>query len=134
MILIRYKKSERKIEMKIAIPVEEKSFDMPVCVSFGRTPFFALFDTENGKYEYIENTACDSPGGAGIKASQILIDNGVNVVITVRCGENACEVLTPAGIKLYKSVDGSVMSNIEKFDNGELMPLTEIHKGLHHGG
>ena len=121
--------------MKIAIPVEEKTLNTPVCVSFGRTPLFVMFDTENSEYEFIDNSAAASQGGAGIKAAQLLADNGANVIITIRCGENAAEVLNPAEIKLYKAVDGTALDNIEKFKLGELSPLNEIHKGLHnHGG
>ncbi len=122
--------------MKIALPVEEKTLDTPVCVSFGRTPLFVLFNTENGEFEFIDNsTAAASQGGAGIKAAQLLADKGAEAVITIRCGENAAEVLNPAEIALYKAVDGTAHDNIEKFKLGELSPLNQIHKGLHnHGG
>ena len=121
--------------MKIAIPVEEKTLNTPVCVSFGRTPFFVMFDTENGEYEFIDNSAAASQGGAGIKAAQLLADNGADVVITIRCGENAAEVLKPAEITLYKAVDGTADDNIKKFKLGELSLLNDIHPGFHnHGG
>jgi len=32
--------------MKIAIPVDEKSLESNVCVSFGRAPYFLIYDTE----------------------------------------------------------------------------------------
>lgn len=121
--------------MKIALPVEEKSLNTPICVSFGRTPLFVLFDTENGEHEFINNSAAASQGGAGIKAAQLLADNGAEVIITFRCGENAADVLKPADIKLYKAQDGTVAENIEKFKAGELSMIDEIHPGFHnHGG
>ncbi len=121
--------------MKIAIPVEEKTLNTPVCVSFGRTPLFVIFDTENGEYEFIDNSAAASQGGAGIKAAQLLADNGANVIITIRCGENAAEVLKPAEITLYKAVDETAFDNIEKFRLGELSLLNDIHPGFqNHGG
>ena len=121
--------------MKVAIPVEEKTLNTPVCVSFGRTPLFVMFDTENGEYEFIDNSAAASQGGAGIKAAQLLADKGAEAVITFRCGENAAEVLKPAEITLYKAVDGTAYNNIEKFKLGELSLLNDIHPGFHnHGG
>ena len=33
--------------MKIAIPVDEKSLESNVCVSFGRAPYFLIYDTES---------------------------------------------------------------------------------------
>ena len=121
--------------MKIALPVEEKILNTPVCVSFGRTPLFVIFDTENGEFEFIDNSAAASQGGAGIKAAQILVDKGAKAVITFRCGENAAAVLKPTEITLYKAVDGTALDNIEKFKLGELSPLNDIHPGFHnHGG
>jgi len=32
--------------MKIAIPVDEKTLESNVCVSFGRTPYFLIYDVE----------------------------------------------------------------------------------------
>ena len=121
--------------MKIALPVEEKSLNTPICVSFGRTPLFVIFDTENGEFEFINNSAAASQGGAGIKAAQLLADKGAEAVITFRCGENAAEVLNPAEIKLYKALAGTASENIEKFKAGELPLLNDIHPGFHnHGG
>lgn len=121
--------------MKLAVPVESKSLDVPVCPSFGRTPFYALYDAETGKYEYLDNSAAASQGGAGIRAAQMLVDHGVGAVVTCRCGENAAQVLSAAKIGLYKAQDGTVSENIGKFKSGRLTPLSEIHPGLqHHGG
>lgn len=121
--------------MKIAIPVETKQSNAPVCVSFGRTPFFAIYDTDLKNFEFKSNSAADSQGGAGIKAAQLIADLGVNIVITYRCGENAAQVLKPANIKIYKAQDGSIKENVEKFISGQLSELNEIHEGFHnHGG
>lgn len=121
--------------MKLAMPVESKSLDIPVCSSFGRTPLFVLFDVENGAYEFLDNGAIAAQGGAGIMAAQLLADSGAAAVIAYRLGENAAEVLNAAEIKIYKAQDGSVSDNIEKFRNGKLSILSEIHSGFHnHGG
>ena len=120
--------------MQIVIPTEKKSLDAPVCPSFGRTPFFVLFDTESGKHVFLDNTAAASQGGAGIKAAQALVDSGATALITYRCGENAAQVLNAAKVTMYKAVDGSVADHIAKFKEGKLSLLTEIHSGFHHHG
>ena len=121
--------------MKLILPVESKSLDAPVCASFGRTPYYAVFDTENGDHEFLDNSAALSQGGAGIRASQILIDNGAKAVITHRCGDNAARVLGAANIVMYKAQDGTITDNVEKFKSGNLSILSEIHPGFHnHGG
>ena len=120
--------------MKIALPIESKSSDIPVCPSFGRAAFFAIYDTETKTYEFIKNEAAESQGGAGIKAAQALADNKINVLITFRCGQNAAEVLNNADIKMYKAENGSVADNIAKFNDKKLSVLTDIHAGYHNHG
>ncbi len=121
--------------MKLIVPVESKSLDVPVCPSFGRTPLYLSFDTETGSHEFLDNSAAISQGGAGIKAAQMLVDHGAKAIVTYRCGDNAAQVLNAAKIEMYKAQDGSVSENIEKFKSGKLSLLSEIHPGLHnHGG
>lgn len=121
--------------MKVAVPVESKSLQVPVCPSFGRTPLFALYDTETGNDEFLDNSAAASQGGAGIKAAQTLLDHGVEAVVTFRCGDNAAQVLNAAKVAIYKAQDGAAAENIEKFKRGALSTLSEIHPGFHnHGG
>ncbi|MEA4921169.1 MAG: NifB/NifX family molybdenum-iron cluster-binding protein [Clostridiaceae bacterium] len=120
--------------MKLAIPVESESLQAPVCASFGRTPFYALYDTETDTCEFLDNSALSSQGGAGIKAAQTLVDHSAEAIITYRCGDNAAQVLNAAKIEIFKAQDGTVIENIDKFKKAELSPLSEIHSGLHHHG
>lgn len=130
-----FKNETEEFKMKLALPIESKSLDAPICPSFGRTPLYVLFDTESGNHNFLNNEAAASQGGAGIKAAQMLVDNGVEAIITYRCGENAEKVLSAGNIKIYKAQEGSVAENIEKYKDGKLSLLMEIHPGLHnHGG
>ena len=120
--------------MKIAIPVDEKTLESNVCVSFGRTPYFLIYDVETKESIFIDNSAAASTGGAGIKAAQIIVDNKVNALLTPRLGENAADVLKPAEIKIYKTTTGSAKDNIDAFIAGKLSLLDEIHAGFHGRG
>lgn len=121
--------------MKIAIPVDDKSMKTTVCVSFGRAPYFLIYDTETKESTFVNNSATTSTGGAGIKASQIIVDNKVNAVLTPRCGENAANVFVAADIKIYKTNGISAKDNINAFIANELSLLDETHTGFHgHGG
>lgn len=121
--------------MKIAIPVDEKNMDTSVCVSFGRTPFFLLYDTDTQKNDFLDNTAAASTGGAGIKAAQMIVDSKAKALLTPRCGENAADVLKAADIKIYKTSGTSAKANIDALIAGTLPLLDEIHTALHrHGG
>lgn len=120
--------------MKLMIPVEQKSLDAPVCPSFGRTPLFVSFDIDSSNYEFLDNAAAASQGGAGIQAAQMLVDHAATAVITYRLGDHAANVLNAAEIQIYKAQDGTVAENIEKWKSGTLSHLSEIHPGLHHHG
>lgn len=120
--------------MTVFLPVEEKSPDAPVYPSFGRAPLFACVDTESGDFRFLENPAAASQGGAGIKAAQFLADGSADALITLRCGENAAQVLTAAAITLYKAQGGSLNDNLQALQDKRLPLLEEIHAGFHHHG
>ncbi len=121
--------------MKIALPVDEKNIESPICISFGRTPCFVIFDTDTNGSLFLDNSAAASQGGAGIQAAQMLADHNIQALITPRCGENAAEVLNAAEIKIYKSIAGSILENVQALVQNNLSPLNEIHAGFHnHGG
>jgi predicted Fe-Mo cluster-binding NifX family protein len=121
--------------MKIAIPVDEKTLESNVCASFGRAPYFLIYDTETKESVFIDNSAAASAGGAGIKAAQTIVDNKANVLLTPRCGQNAADVIKSANIKIFKTTSASAKDNIAAFVDGKLPLLDEIHAGFHgHGG
>ena len=121
--------------MKIAIPVDGKSMETGICQSFGRTPYYLIYDTESKESIFLDNSAVASQGGAGIKAAQTIVDNKVSALLTPRCGENAAEVIKAANIKLYKTFNDSIKDNIDALNEGKLSLLEDIHAGFHgHGG
>ncbi len=120
--------------MKIAIPVDENNAKTGVCISFGRAPFFLIYDTQTKEPTFIENTAAQASGGAGIKAAQMIVNSKAEVLLTPRCGENAADVIKAGGIKMFKTAGGSAMDNVNAYVDGKLSPLDDIHPGLHHHG
>jgi len=120
--------------MKIALPVNGNSLETNLCISFGRTPYFLIYDIDTEEAIFIENTAASSQGGAGIKAAQIVADSGAKALLTPRCGENAAEVINSAEIKIYKICNESIQDNINAFKEGKLDLLDEIHAGFHGHG
>lgn len=128
-------KNEKQENIKLAIPSEGKDLSSNVCMSFGRTHYFIVVDSETLDFEVIDNVAVSSQGGAGIKAAQSIVDSKSACVITFNCGQNAADVLKAGDIKIYKAVTGSISDMVTKFNNGELEELTNIHPGYHnHGG
>lgn len=113
--------------MKVMLPLDEDKLN--ICVSFGRAPFFLIYDLESGKEECLENPAAEAQGGAGIKAAQFVVDSDAKVLITVRCGENAAEVFKEAGVKIYKASGSQAKQNIELLKENKLEELTHFHAG-----
>ncbi|ADY56786.1 Dinitrogenase iron-molybdenum cofactor biosynthesis protein [Syntrophobotulus glycolicus DSM 8271] len=121
--------------MKIAIPVEGNSMDAKICFSFGRAPYFLIYDTGKNESKFIDNSAIANQGGAGIKAAQKIADSGADVLLTPRCGENAADVLKAAEIKMYRTINDSLENNLKALAEGKLELLENIHPGFHqHGG
>lgn len=118
--------------MKIAIPVNEDR--KTICVSFGRTPEFLVRNTESGETTYVSNEAAATSGGAGIKAAQLIVDHGIEALLTPRCGENAANVLQAANVTLYQTTSQDMEGEIEKFKQGTLQILSNIHAGFHNHG
>lgn len=116
--------------MKIGIPADENRNDTTICMSYGRTPYFCIYDTETEEMYFLDNSAAASTGGAGIKASQSLVDEGVEVVLTPRAGENAVEVLDAADVKAFKTISDDLMENIKAYEDGKLSPLV-ASPGMH---
>ena len=115
--------------MIIGIPTESSRKE--VCVSFGRAPLFMIYDTESKQQKFIENTGATAQGGAGLQSAQCILDQGVDTVLTVRCGENTAEVFEEVDIKIYKAEGIDLKQNIERFMEGKLSVLDHFHKGFH---
>lgn len=120
--------------MKIAMPINENDINSTICPSFGRAPYFLIYDNSVEEYKIMENTAAQSAGGAGIKASQLLIDQNVSIIIGPRYGENAAKLIKEAGIIFYKYVDGNALNNLKALKDNRLSEVTEAHPGFHHHG
>jgi predicted Fe-Mo cluster-binding NifX family protein len=117
--------------MRIAIPADKNDLNSKVSLSFGRAPFFAIYNTETDTVEFIDNMAATLQGGAGIKAAQIVADSKASVLLTPHCGQNAAEVLQSANIQIYKTADLTIVENVNAFKEGKLQVLKDIHPGYH---
>lgn len=120
--------------MRVAIPVDENHPGTSVCASLARAPYYLIKDTESEELTFVENTAANSQGGAGVKAAQLLVDQKVDALLTPRCGQNAAEVLTAAKMEIYKTEYPSARENLEAFQSSSLKALTEFHAGFHGHG
>lgn len=114
--------------MKIAIPVDENQ--TALCPTFGRTPYFLIHDTDSDTTTLLGNPAAQAEGGAGLKAAQFVADQNADALITMRCGENAAEVLQAADVVIYKADGDDAAANLTALIEGKLAKLTHFHAGF----
>lgn len=115
--------------MKIMLPLDEDQ--RSVCPSFARAPFFLLYDTVTGESRSLDNPAAQADSGAGLQAAQFVVDSGAEVLITVRCGENAAKVFQAAGISIRKALETDAAANLAALAANKLPELTHFHAGFH---
>lgn len=106
--------------MKVCFSSNGSSSDSVMDPRFGRAAYFAIADTDTMEFEIIENAAAASGGGAGITSGQLMVDKGVEALVTGNVGPNAMNVLRAAEIEVYKGSPISVKENLEKFKKGLL--------------
>lgn len=118
--------------MKIAVSSFGSESVDKVDPRFGRCEYFQIYDTETKEYTAMKNEAKDSPQGAGIAASQEIIDKGINVLVTGKLGPNAYELLNDSDIRLYTSESVTVEEAIALYTAGKLGAISS--PGVGHTG
>ncbi len=112
--------------MKIAITAGGKTPDSPFEKRFGRAPGFMVYDTDNGLYEYFDNTQnLNATQGAGIQSAQNVASYSASALISGHCGPKAFKVLTKAGIKIYNADASSIKEAVELYLAGKLTEASE---------
>ena len=119
--------------MKVAASAMGKDLDSEIDPRFGRCANFLIVETDDMSFEAFENENAALGGGAGIQSAQFIASKGVEALITGRCGPNAVQALTSAGIKLYVGQAGSIKDAVKRFTKGEISPTTEANVPSHAG-
>lgn len=106
--------------MKAAISAQGKHLGSQTDPRFGRSPYFLIIDVDTLDFEAVSNPNVNVVGGAGIQSAQLVIEQGVDLVITGSCGPNAFRVLDAAGIKIFEGANGTVKEAIQAHKKGQL--------------
>ena len=121
--------------MKIAITAEKGSLDASLDPRFGRCAWFIILDTATPEsMTAVENHAASAGGGAGVQASQAIIDAGVEAVISGNFGPKAYDALDAAGVSMYTVEAETVQEALEALNAGTARlldsPSAAAHAGL----
>jgi predicted Fe-Mo cluster-binding NifX family protein len=106
--------------MRVAVTSTGSSADSQSDERFGRALYFLVYDSESGEWTAQENDQLSSAHGVGISTAQRMIELGVDVVITGRCGPKASAVLSAAKIDVYQGYSGLVADALRELEAGLL--------------
>ena len=91
---------------------------------FGRCGYFLIIDEKGKLLKAIPNEGVQAMRGAGVTAAQIVVDQGVKIVITGNVGPNAYMVLSQSGIKIFPGVfNMSAKQAFELYEQGKLREI-----------
>jgi predicted Fe-Mo cluster-binding NifX family protein len=119
--------------VKIAVSATAPNLSAQVDPRFGRCQCFIIADTETDEFEALDNPSAMAGGGAGIATAQLIVDKGVEVVLTGSCGPNAFSVLGAAGIKVITDVSGLVQEAVEEYKAGKYKTDSQANVSPHSG-
>jgi predicted Fe-Mo cluster-binding NifX family protein len=133
-IQLRVPKSHKGVQrMKVGVAAKGKTLQSHVGDRFGRCAFFIVVDSGSMRFEAIENPGLRERDAAGLQASHMLIQRGVDAVVAKNIGHNALVTLIGAGVQVYSGAAGTVLNAIEKLKNGELIPAERPTVGFQDG-
>ena len=124
--------------MRIAITATGPDLEAQADPRFGRCPYFLIVETDDLRFEAIENPNLVLGGGAGVQSGQLMAGKGIKHVLTGNCGPNAYQTLAAAGIGVIIGCSGRVRDVIEQYKSGRLSsvaaPNVASHFGMGGGG
>jgi predicted Fe-Mo cluster-binding NifX family protein len=86
--------------MKTVITSSGDNLNSSFDLRFGRAAWFCFLNEETGETRFEVNEYAESQGGAGTKASEKMIENGVTKVISGDFGPKAKELLEKFNIQM----------------------------------
>lgn len=119
--------------MRVGIPAQGAGLEAAPSPIFGRSPYFVIVDSDTMAVETVPNPATSSRGGAGVQASQLLINQGIDAVIASNLGPNASSVLQAADISVYQCQAETVQGAVSALRDGKLELLSGPNVASHTG-
>ena len=119
--------------MRIAVSSTGTDLDSQIDPRFGRCAYFLIVETDDLNFEAFKNASVTLGGGAGIQSAQFIASKGATAVITGRCGPNAVQALSAAGLDVYLDHAGIIKDVLKKFSEGNFTPTLQPNAAEHSG-
>lgn len=113
------------MRMKVVIPTEDAT-GKTISGHFGRAPYFAWFQVEDGVIKesgVVPNTS-DHFGGTGSPPEKVR-SLGADALITMGMGMKAINLFQGYGLAVLKATSAISTDNVREFTEGRLEELTE---------
>lgn len=111
--------------MKVAFTTSGTTLESPMDPRFARAEGYIIYDTDNDSFAAVDNQkALNTAHGAGMVATEAIISQDVNCVVTGHCGPNAFRALSAAGIRVFQTQAPTVAKALEAYRAGAL-PVME---------
>lgn len=106
--------------MKIAITSKGTDLNAQIDPRFGRAENFIIYNEEDKSIKVISNSeGMNAAHGAGVQASQTVINEGVKAAIAGDFGPKASNLLQQAGVTKFNFANGTVSDAIEAFNKSK---------------
>jgi predicted Fe-Mo cluster-binding NifX family protein len=117
--------------MKVSIPVMNRDgMSATVGAHFGKVPYYAIIDTENGDLKFIDNTS-EHTGGKGLPP-ELLAKAGIHIMLCGGLGPKAVDLLCSFGVQVYVGAGGTVQETMEAWQQGKLSPANHANACSEH--
>jgi len=111
--------------MKVVITARGSTPDSDIDERMGRAYWLMIYETKNNIWQAINNdTSRNALQGAGQQTANLLIEHGVEAVLTGEVGPRAFRILNNSGISIYLGAAGTVMDTLVAWHDGHLNKAT----------
>ncbi len=101
-----------ELHMKVAVTSIGETADALLDRRFGRCAWFAIYDTETGKLEFVENKAKDAAAGAGPAAVALVAELGVQKIVSGEFGFKIKGMLDELKIQMVMLKEDKTIADI----------------------
>ena len=116
----------------IAIPSTGRDVNSPSSYLFGRSQYFIVFDKNKKSFRTVRNKFVDSQHSAGLKASRMLLEMGINVICADNIGFESTRVFHDAKVDIYTNVKATPWATLKAYPKN-LTKITEQNVPSHFG-
>lgn len=108
---------------KVAIASTGPGMGYGLSPSFGRSPFFVIYDPATGEFSVVANPNANDLTGVGTQTGQYMVDLGVSNVVAGSFSPEAAGALHTLRVNMFQGMAGSVQDALSVYNSGRLMSV-----------